>query len=71
MAVECSLISYDPESCRLVGKIENVCADESILTDGKIDPKKLRPITYDPSAHGYYVLGEKVGCAFKDGLKIK
>ena len=56
--------------CRLVGEIVNVCADESILTDGKIDPLKLRPITYDPSGHGYYVLGEKVGSAFSDRRKV-
>lgn len=70
MAVECKLKSYDADTCRLVGEIVNVCADESILTDGKIDPLKLRPITYDPSGHGYYVLGEKVGSAFSDGRKI-
>lgn len=71
MAVECRLKSYDPETCRLVGEIVNVSADESILSDGKIDPAKLRPITYDPSGHGYYVLGGKVGQAFCDGKKIK
>ena len=39
MAVECRLVSYDEESCRLVGEIGNVSADESILgADGKIDP---------------------------------
>lgn len=49
MAVECRLVSYDPESCRLVGEIVNVSADESVLDeDGKIDPDKLRPITFDP-----------------------
>ncbi|MBO5129152.1 MAG: flavin reductase family protein [Oscillospiraceae bacterium] len=72
MAIECRLISYDPESCRLVGEIVNVCADESILGEnGKVDPKKLRPITYDPMNHEYLVLGEKVGNAFKDGLTLK
>lgn len=46
MAVECRLIRYDPESCRLVGEIINVSADESVLdTDWKIDPDKLQPIT--------------------------
>lgn len=70
MAVECRLKSYDEDTCRLVGEIVNVCADERVLTDGKIDPLKLRPITYDPSGHGYYVLGEKVGNAFSDGKKI-
>ncbi|HCB90591.1 MAG TPA: flavin oxidoreductase, partial [Ruminococcaceae bacterium] len=27
VAVECRLVSYDRESCRLVGEIVNVCAD--------------------------------------------
>lgn len=71
MAVECRLISYDSKSCRLVGEIVNVCADESILTDGKIDPAKLRPITFDGMNRAYYVLGEKVGCAFQDGAILK
>ena len=71
MALECKVISYDPESCRLVGEIVNVCADESILTDGKVDVSKLRPITYDPMNHHYLVLGEKVGNAFHDGKALK
>lgn len=72
MALECKLISYDSESCRLVGQIVNVCADESILdADGKVDVKKLQPITYDSMHHHYLVLGEKVGNAFKDGSVLK
>ena len=71
MALECKLLSYDAETCRLVGEIVNVCADERVLTDGKIDPMKLRPITYDGMNHAYYVLGEKVGNAFNDGLALK
>lgn len=72
MAVECRLISYDPASCRLVGEIVNVCADEKVLNaEGKIDPAKLRPITFDPVNHDYLVLGEKVGNAFKDGAQLK
>ena len=35
MTLECKLKSYDEESCRLVGEIVNVSADERILTDGK------------------------------------
>ena len=71
MAVECELIDYDPDTCRMVGKVINVCADESVLTDGKIDPAKLRPITFDGMNHAYLVLGEKVGNAFADGKKFK
>ena len=72
MAVECKLISYDPETCRLVGEIVNVSADESVLdAEGKVDVTKLQPITYDPMNHHYLVLGEKVGQAFCDGLALK
>ncbi len=72
MALECELVSYDPESCRLVGKIVNVSADEAVLNErGKIDPAKLRPITFDPMNYTYLVLGEPVGFAFKDGAKLR
>ena len=72
MAMECELISYDPESCRLVGRIVNVSADESVLNKrGKVDPAKLRPITFDPMNNAYQVLGEKVGNAFQDGKQMK
>lgn len=72
MCVECKLKSYDPDTCRLVGEIVNVSADESVLNEkGKVDPSKLKPITYDPMNHKYLVLGEAVGNAFKDGLKLK
>ena len=72
MAMECELVSYDPESCRLVGRIVNVSADESVLNKrGKVDPMKLRPITFDPMNNAYLVLGEKVGNAFQDGKQMK
>lgn len=71
MTLECELLSYDEESNHLVGRIVNISAEESILTDGKIDIAKLRPITYDPIGHNYFELGAKVGNAFSDGKKLK
>lgn len=72
MALECKLISYDPQTCRLVGEIVNVSADESVLGEnGKVDVAMLQPITYDPMNHHYLALGEKVGQAFRDGLALK
>ena len=72
MALECRLVSYDPDTCRMVGEIVNVSADESVLNEkGKIDPAKLRPITFDPMNNAYLVLGEKVGDAFRDGLALR
>lgn len=72
LALECRLISYDPQNCRLFGEILNVSADESVLDEaGKVSAAKLRPITVDPATHDYLVIGEKVGNAFKDGFTIK
>lgn len=72
MTLECRLVSYDEESCRMVGEIVNVSAEESVLDEnGKIDPQKLQPITFDPVNNAYLKLGEKVGNAFRDGLALK
>ena len=71
MALECRLVSYDEETCRLIGEIVNVSAEESILSDGKIDPAKLEPIIFDPVNNAYLKLGEMVGHAFKDGMVLK
>jgi len=72
MTLECKLISYDVEHCRLVGEIVNLSAEESILnTAGMIDPLKLRPICYDGMNNHYHVLGENVGYAFGEGAIFK
>ena len=72
MALECEMLSYDPECCRLIGKVINVCVDENYIdANGKVDVAKLQPITFDPVHHHYLVLGEKVGQAFHDGLTLK
>ena len=72
MALECQVISYDVETCLLVGRIVNVSADDSVLdANGKVDPAKLQPITYDSMHHKYLLLGEAVGQAFHDGASLK
>ena len=71
LALECRLISYDTESCRMVGESVNVCAEESILNEqGNVDPAKLRPITVDTMNHTYLALGRQVGRAFSDGAAL-
>ncbi len=72
MTLECRLLSYNPDTCALVGDIVNVSADESVLDEnGKISVEKLRPITYDSIHHTYRELGAVVGHAFRDGLSLK
>ena len=70
MCLECEFVSYEEFSGYMVANIINVSADESVLTDGKIDPAKLQPITYDPVNHTYIKLGEVVGKAFSDGKSL-
>ena len=61
----------DVETGMLVGEIVAQQADESVLTDGKIDLGKLQPIIFDASYNAYRVVGEIVGNAFKDGMQLK
>lgn len=69
MALECRVKSF--KNGILIGEIVNVSAEESVLTDGKIDPEKLKPIVFDPCNNTYISLGQKVGNAFKDGAQLK
>ena len=71
LTLECKLVSYDDKTERVIGEVINTIADDSILTDEKIDLSKFHPITYDCVNHHYLALGEKVGNAFKDGNSLK
>ena len=56
---------------RIVAETVNVSVDEEVLDgEGKIDPEKLRAISYDPANRAYLRVGEKVGTAFSDGKKL-
>ena len=70
MCLECEMVSYDEKTGCMVGNIINVSAEDSVLTNGKIDPSKLHPITYDPVNHKYLTLGEIAGTAFSDGKSL-
>lgn len=72
LVLECKLVSYDKETELCIGEVVNVSADERILDkNGKIDLTKFKLLCYDCDTHGYYTLGERVGNAFADGLKLK
>ena len=73
VTLECKLISLDGEMGEggtLIGEIVNISADESVLTNGKIDIKKLEPIAFDGENNKYNVIGDEVADAFKVGLKL-
>ena len=44
---------------------------ERVMADGKVDSSRVDAIAFDPYTHGYYRVTERVGEAFKDGLKLK
>lgn len=74
LTLECTLVSLDGEMGEggtLIGDIINMSADESILTNGKIDIKKLEPICFEGQHHKYHVIGEEVAQGFSIGLKLK
>jgi len=73
ICLECEFVEYqgDENGIGVVGKVVNVTADEKVMKDGKIDMSLVNAIAYDPFTLGYYKVTERVGDAFKDGLKIK
>ena len=72
VTLECEVekLEYVPDGLRVLGKILNVCADESVLTDNKIDVLKLKPVAYDPVNHRYYTMDKVIADAFKVGKEL-
>lgn len=73
LCLECKFIEYqDGEyGCGVIGKVVKVTADESVMVDGRVDMSLVNAIAFDPYTHGYYKVTERVGEAFKDGLRLK
>ena len=73
ICLECEFIEYQNNEygCGVIGKVVNITADEKVMVDGKIDMSLVDAIAFDPYTHGYYRVSERVGEAFKDGLKFK
>ncbi|MBQ6467351.1 MAG: flavin reductase [Clostridia bacterium] len=73
LCLECEFIEYQNNEygCGVIGKVVNVTADERVMVDGKVDMSLVDAIAFDPYTHGYYRVTERVGEAFRDGLKLK
>lgn len=70
LTLECTMESYEDEI--LIGNVVNVSIDEKYLDEnGKIDVDKMEIITFDMVSNTYRLLGDVVGNAFKDGMKLK
>ena len=73
LCLECEFSEYQggEYGCGVIGRVVNVTADERVMADGKVDISRVDAIAFDPYTHGYYRVAERVGEAFKDGLKLK
>lgn len=73
LCLECEFIEYQSGEygCGVIGKVVRITADESVMDGDKIDMSKVHAIAFDPYTRGYYRVEERVGEAYKDGLKLK
>lgn len=73
ICLECEFVEYQNNTygVGVIGKVVNITADESVMVGNKVDISKVDAIAFDPYTLGYYRVVERVGNAFKDGLKLK
>lgn len=73
VALECNVKDIIEEygATRVVAQIIGLKADESVLTDDKVDLYKLNPLVFDSSALAYRVIGEIAGGAWNAGKKFE
>ncbi|MBR3439924.1 MAG: flavin reductase family protein [Clostridia bacterium] len=74
VTIECELaeIVRTDNFQSVVGRIVNVCVDESLFDEnGKVDIEKSGILMFDQFKAGYYVTGEKVGQAWQSGMELK
>ena len=72
VAIECKLVEIQHEfgDLRVIGEIVGMKADDSVLTDGKVDLSKLNPIMFDGAALCYRSIGDSIGGAWNIGKKF-
>lgn len=73
VVMECELLEFLKTDyvSGIVGKIVNVKAEESVLSDnGKVDVQKLQALMFEQFQNGYYTTGEKVATAWNAGMDI-
>ena len=71
--MECRLYDiYDtPTHDLFIGEIVETHADESVLTEGKVDLAKLKPLLFDMSSIKYWSVGNTVANCWKVGKQLK
>ena len=54
-----------------IGELVQTYADDNVLTNGKIDIAKLRPLLFDMASVKYWSLGEPIGNCWNVGKTLK
>jgi len=70
VTMECKVVHFDDMDgeTRIVGKVVNTVADESVLDEkGNVDFDKLHPIIFDPQKRAYRSVGPIAGEAWHSG----
>lgn len=73
LTLECRVVEMTPDGDGyvLIGETVNMSADESVLTDGKVDLGKMGLIMFDSAMNKYRLIGDVVADAFSCGMKLK
>lgn len=73
IAMECEFVEYqgDDTGLGVIGNVLNILVEEDKMKDGKVDIEALKAIAFDSFTMGYYLVSQRVGDAFKDGMKLK
>ena len=73
VCMECSLeqVVEFPSHDVFIGEIKQTYADESVITEGKIDITKLKPILFDMNSKKYWGLGRELGKCWSVGKQLK
>ena len=71
--MECKLYdTYDtPTHDLFIGEIVETYADESVLSEEKVDIKKVKPLLFDMGSIKYWSLGDAVANCWSVGKKLK
>ena len=73
VAIECRVIDIQEEfgETRVVAEVVGLKADESVMTDGKVDYDKVGLVTYDTVSKTYRTVGGSVAAARSIGRKFE
>jgi len=73
LAMECRLVDTvdSPTHDIFVGEVVATYADPAVMTDGRVDFAKVKPLLFDMPSRRYWSLGAPVAKAWSEGKKLK